>query len=395
MISPSRSRPSSAPGRSALQGNHSRAKPASWAEESSRTAKLGGLFSCPELTLQRHLKQRGLWLPDSCHESILLQCKTSGKLLKREVLKKVLGPSDYEYIQSTNTFGLESRRIRRSLRSVLSFGFQLGSGFANWLGVEPQLRENIAATCGLFAAMTMLFDRCLDDLGNGPELLGCVFDEGVMRRLAGSRQGGRELAKIAAHHRVPEIRITLKVVCGFYARAWALADIQADVWQSLNRLLIDAYRAEMRSLCSQGPRETTEVAAATKGLPVQIMFHIALSGAKEHSREACLKGAELARNIGLVVWRADDLIDLLKDLRRGSANALLCEARSLLPPHLTTDDEQVLQCLVENHLLEMSADQLCQTLEQVTTVLESESPQRQTSLDFRQLLLAFARSWGR
>jgi hypothetical protein len=345
-----------------------------------------------QLVLQRRLKESGLWLPDDRHEFVLSRCKARGKLLTQQVLINILDPFDHEFLRSADAFRVESRRFRRSLASVLSFGFYLGGAFADWLEVRHQ-RENIATTCAVFTAMTMLFDLCLDDLPNGAELLLQVLDENAMRRLA---DGGLDLIPIAERHPIPEIRITLKMLCSFYHRARVLAEasLGTELWRRTDDLIMDAYRAEVRSVKSHNQGELADAAAATKSLPVQIMFHLAMAGDPGRGSQAYLEGASLAREIGAMLWLTDDLADLVKDGRSGNANAILCEARSLLPPELAADADSVIKCLIDDQLVEKKADAVCRTLGNLTAFLEPHCASGSAELDFRHLLAAFVRSWS-
>src|ERR1700722_2205410 len=392
MTSPSRSRPSPVPGRFGIPVNRARCMPSCPAPP--RSADLAESVAVnPQLVLRHRLKESGLWLPDDRHEFVLSRCKARGELLKKEVLKDVLDPSDNGFVGTADAFGVENRRFRRSLASVLSFGFHLGAAFADWLKVRQQ-RENIATTCALFAAMTMLFDLCLDDIPNGADILFQVLDESAMRRLVG---GGLDLIPIAARHSVPEIRITLKMLFAFYERSRALAETSRDtkLWRHINDLVMDAYRAEMRTLQAHNLGELAETAAAAKRLPVEIMFHLAVAGDPGQSTEAYLEGARLAREIGGMLWLTDDLADLVKDLRSGSANAIVCEARTLLPHGFAADEGLVMRCVIDNQLVEQKADAVCRTLGHVTAFLEPYRPSCPEDLDFRHLLWTFVRSWSK
>jgi hypothetical protein len=343
--------------------------------------------------LVHRLQELGLLIPKERQRAILLECKARGRTLKREMLKALLGPGDYGYLHSERAFGLRDDRFRKSIGSILASGYFMGFGLTAYLGTGRDPCPDAAEVCALFNAMIMMFDLCLDDVRGGAEDLSRVFDEGTMVRLADDPGAGIEIAADAGSPYRPEIRILFKVVCAFYsmARRNARGSLDSETWGRLNALLVDAYRAEIRSVYGLAPLDRSAAAAATKILPFEIMLQIAMLGnaalTASHHASAC----DLARNIGTVLWLADDLTDLAKDLDAGSVNALVCEAQGLHSLELPEDRCELRRRLLTGEFIGRAVERLGSSLDRVARALDAVEPCRPELRDFRDLILAFAR----
>ena len=355
-------------------------------------------------SLVLHLQDTGLWIPRARQRFTMTERRMRGEAVQREVLAAALGAPDHAYLRSEASFGAGNHRLRRDLPRILAFGYDVGACFHAFLGGDPAGGPAAASTCALFNAGIVLFDRVCDDVAGGVAELSRAFDGATMERLADDPRGAPALLAAARAHPSPEIRILLKVVSAFYTRARdaaarPLAAGDTGAFRRLNELLLQAYGAQIRAAGAppaSGGLEAVEAVGAVETaaraksiLPFEVMLQVAALGDAAPDPPAAARA--LARDVGTVFWLADDLVDLCKDLRTHSANALLCEARRTyaITARSPDGDAHLLRRLLEGPLLDQAVERLGSSLASVARALDAAP----STPRFRDLLAAYVGVW--
>lgn len=285
------------------------------------------------------LRSLGAWIDDERFNTLRERSRRCGRAIEDGLVAGILGPQDHAYLYSEGAFGTAGAGPGRRLPLVLSFGFYLGAGLHDRLGLPEAERDEAGRLCALFNLMSMLFDRTIDDVEGGLHELSPWFGRDTMRALSDHPARACQLADTAATAALPELRILLKIIAGFYRQAAAIED--AAGWARLNEKLAVAYGAEMDSLCGQA---ASAEAAAGKTLA---LFDVMLAIAQ--SRGADVENGPLQAfvdNLGRLFWLLDDQVDLVRDVGAGHANSIVSALRAAKPRQATESEEDLLRLLI-------------------------------------------------
>src|ERR1039457_793332 len=177
------------------------------------------LSQCVREGLINLLQGAGLWTSDVQLRAVLAESRTRGADLQQQLVAPALGSADHAYLIAEKAFGIPRHGLRKSIPLSLSFGYYLGAGIHDYLGLDAASRDGAARLCALFNLLTVIFDRTCDDFNRGVTELSRCFGEANMLALADHPRGSHELAEAAGAVQVPEIRILLKIISAFYLQA--------------------------------------------------------------------------------------------------------------------------------------------------------------------------------
>jgi hypothetical protein len=316
-------------------------------------------------SLVQGLESRGLWLADERFEPLREERKHTGAQLLETLVVPALA-EDANALGAERIFGIGNFRLRARLPLSLAFGFDLATQIlVPPGGATPSEAANLAA---LFNFGIALLDRTLDTLDAGGRAITALLDEARLRALIEDPQAHRDLRRASASIASVEARIVIRVVCAFFAHLHA-AGIPPPA-----TLLLEAYRAEM--VCVRGrelsPRASLEAAQRKSTLPFALVGRLARDDADTDA---------LAKRIGTVFWLLDDVVDLVRDLESGDANALVLAASEAVPR--LQDEREPVARLLDSNAVEESVEALCDNLNAARTAAPFMDP----------LVLMYVRNW--
>jgi hypothetical protein len=338
--------------------------------------------------LQRQMQRRGLWIDGDPYREILMARKTLGERLSREIQIPLAELPDAG-ARSIRT----QLRLRSSWSRRLAFGYELSFGFHGFLAGKEPSQSDSAVMGAIFNLGIALFDHVCDNLSEGPRDLACFFDENMLLRLSTTPGAHIDLATDAQRIPDAEIRLLLLTVSAFFMRLENLSRVTRDAekWQTLNRLLLHAYRAQIS--CSRTPLGGSSLKYAQRAimeksiLPFAVILQLIRVCSKEKIEPARERSADrLARQVATVFWLIDDLVDFRDDFRNGHANALL----SVMPPCATA---QRAGLPVSKRIAMPVIDRICMNLSAAVRTCSSAKVRSTSGHGFDAAILAYARKW--
>jgi len=259
-----------------------------------------------------------------------------GRTLEHRLVVPSWGEADHaDYWRER--FEAASGVPRLRLGNPLAFGYELGVAAHAQLYPCHGRRDAVAELCALLHLFISLFDWVTDCSPAGLVELSSVFSEETLRRLAAGLPGVRDFQEEIETVRNHDVRITLKTIGAFFANLHAAARVPADSppWKALERLLVQAYRAEVvaTGLSHLQPSPSEDLAAAKDKsvLPFEIMVAIAAVCEDQPAAGNMDDAFGLVRSIGTMVSLADDVADLLNDYSSGDANTVLLAFATRVP----------------------------------------------------------------
>jgi hypothetical protein len=347
------------------------------------------LSQCVREGLINLLQGAGLWTSDVQLRAVLAESRTRGADLQQQLVAPALGSADHAYLIAEKAFGIPRHGLRKSIPLSLSFGYYLGAGIHDYLGLDAASRDGAARLCALFNLLTVIFDRTCDDFNRGVTELSRCFGEANMLALADHPRGSHELAEAAGAVPVPEIRILLKIISAFYLQAghYAQGGCDKSAWHRLNDKLLAAYRAEIQSVLGEAPTQKT---AADKGL---LLFNVMLGivQLRGDGREGRVVQM-FVDQLGSVFWLLDDLVDLVRDVGTRHVNGIVCQLQAAHPLDAQADEAQLLRLLLHKRVfIDQALDRLASQLTALMAELAAAEPLWPRAGKFRELILAYLR----
>jgi hypothetical protein len=341
----------------------------------------------------QRLQERGLWLAADRYLEILVARQVLGERLCREI------PLPFPTVAAAGaSLNTAERRFRTRLPRRLSFGYEMSFGFHSFLTGREPLSQKAAILGAIFNLGIILFDHVCDNLTEGVRNPADFFDEKLLGRLDSSPHAHAELAKTAQCVVDPEVRSFLQTVSVFFARLECSARVPRDseVRRTLNRLLVRAYRAQIR--CSDvrrggGQKSAFLLSAKEKStLPFSVILQL-IRVCDENARGVRDRSANrLVRQIARVFWLIDDLADLERDFRRGHANVILLRAGASRMSSSEATGGKTGPLALED-FIEEAIDQVCVDLAAAASSLRDANVKSSSGHAFDEVLLAYVRKW--
>jgi hypothetical protein len=355
--------------------------------------------------LVHELEASGLWMDTAAYNSFRREQKGIGERLKRQLLRKVLGESDYAFLSSEAIFGSSNHHYRSKVPFVLAFGYELGGGLYDLLGGPREQTASIGELCSVFNLGICTFDLICDHY---PDLFGEFsekFNENVLLRLGKDAGACQTLAASADQVPTPELRLLLKIISWVFfklkrvappRRQMAQREQPEAIGQDLSSLLVDAYRAEINSSTSRemSQADLIEISRSKSTLPFSIINQIAHTVAAPQDQETTKSVDLLASHIATIFWLADDLSDVVRDLQAAALNSILVQAgsKTRLAPD-PAQDKSVLSRLLDGHYIEDVSGKIRKAISSVNSILACDKEHRDQAGHFRKVVLFYVRSW--
>lgn len=329
----------------------------------------------------------GLWASGDAYWDYMRDQNELGRRLAREALRERLSEDVVAAIGAEAIFAASNRKFRRRMPVALAFGYTLGSELM--LLPNDGRGQGRSLLCSFFNLGISVFDLVCDSDDELVAELGRAFDGASLTQLSADPKTATDvLRRRASGTASMEIRFLLALIAIFFEEAR-----QTDtVSPQLSLLLDQAYRAEMDSLAAQqATLEERETAARLSSqLPFAIMAEIATIGSNDENGELI---TQLAGEFGGAFAVADDLIDLVPDMRAGALNTLLLSVGVLPGEKEFERDYQAAIQLLDQDLLDQAADRVRAKMEDAIALLSDERLDPQAAERLRTALVCYLRSW--
>jgi len=355
--------------------------------------------------LVHELEASGLWMETASFNSLRTEQKGVGERLKRQLLREVLGESDYAFLSSETIFGSSNHHYRSKIPFVLAFGYELGGGLYDLLGGPSDQTATIGELCSIFNLGICTFDLICDHYPDLFAEFSEKFNESVILRLGKDAEACQTLAASANQVPTAELRLLLKIISWVFfelqrvapaRRQMAQREQQDAISQDLSLLLVDAYRAEINSATSRemSQADLIEISRSKSTLPFTIINQIAHTVAAPQDQETTRYVDLLASHIATIFWLADDLSDVVRDLQAAALNSILVQAgsKTRLAPD-PAQDRSVLSRLLDGHYIEGVSEKIGKAISSVNRILACDKEHSDQAGHFRKVVLFYVRSW--
>ena len=192
---------------------------------------------------------------------------------------------------------------------------------------QPQ--HHAAAVLGaVFNTGIALFDYLVDESSLGGALFDAVNPDIVGGLLDPASGAQAELARAGRLATDPRLRLLLAIVGAFATLSQRLVGSGGNhaAGRDLSQLVAALFHAEravsVGRAARANPGDLLPALETKSALPSLTLLHIAMIGSSAPS-PLTTRARQAAAALGHVLWRVDDLVDLLTDCRTGSPSALL------------------------------------------------------------------------
>jgi hypothetical protein len=208
---------------------------------------------------------------------------------------------------------------------MLAFGHEQALALEQLTEVPATARQLVAESCAVFSALLSVFDYVVDEAGQAAVVFGVEQDA-----VAGLfRADGAEARLAETYQRVADVRVRLLLamfaILGRQLRELYGRFQNAQAWAALQKEMRRLFTAERTSTLGRWQtlaqlRRLSDSSRAKSVLPfVTLLRVVALAGLEPGPSVAALRATTA---LGRAVSQADDLVDLLTDLRRGAPSPL-------------------------------------------------------------------------
>jgi len=349
-------------------------------------------------TLVHKLEAASVWPEVGPHNILMRGQKALGERLKSELLSEVLGRIDFACLNSETIFGVANQRFRARLPFVISFGYELGSGFSTLLHGECEHTAEVARICGMFNLGVSMFDLIYDNYPDLFEEFAKTFNERILTRLEDDLWACQDLEIRSKDVLTDELRVLLKIIAWFFSRLHLLSKAvgRSEAWDKLSSLLLEAYRTELHSADATAHAEDdlVKVAQAKSTLPFSIIHQVArLCSAWTHPEvERAIDS--VVSHVATTFWLTDDLVDVVPDFQAGDLNVILAQAG--IGERQTRElsrNYPVLVRLLEGSYIEEAASRVQSSLVSMVNILQSDNFRNEEAAHFCNVVLSYTRNW--
>ncbi len=251
-----------------------------------------------------------------------------GLTLRREIIADIPGGHSFDRLED-----LEPDLWRR-VPLIAGLGYRQTALFQSISSCphlsHSDLERQAAILGGAFNLVITLVDHCIDERGAGESIF-LVLNEAVIKGIfASPGKAAVQLQLMARESQTlaEQFLLSLIALCCSYGENLLALTGNNEAWKSLGGVILLLLQSE-RELAAASWASPSEMrrmlpSVETKSaLPSLACMHIAcLAHAPSESEvDGALRAT--AERIGKLFWRIDDIVDLLKDWRSGSPNALL------------------------------------------------------------------------
>ncbi len=276
---------------------------------------------------------------------------------------------------------------------IVGLGFRQTSVFQSLLPPGSALERQAAVLGGIFNLVITLVDHSVDERGAGESTFR-KLNEATMRAIFANPDKAQvqlHAMAIASHNLQEQFLLSLIARCCSRGAALLRTTGNVQAWSDLGNVTLALLQAESQMSSSQwksyeDARALLPQMETKSSLPSLACLHIACLA---HTPPAGILDAELrsaAAHMGRVFWLVDDLVDILKDLRSGTPNAVLLRLakRSALQKRPYVSDTDIYY----------EADACAEELATMTGVGPNSSVSlNQNVLEFERLLIAGWTAW--
>jgi len=213
---------------------------------------------------------------------------------------------------------------------IVGLGFRQTSVFQSLLPPGSAMERQAAVLGGIFNLVITLVDHSVDERGAGESTFR-KLNETTMRAIFANPEKAQEQLQamaLASHNLQEQLLLSLIALCCSHGAALLRTTGNVQAWSELGDVTLALLRAESQISASQWKsyedvRALLPQMETKSSLPSLACLHIACLA---HTPPAGIVDAELravAAHMGRVFWLVDDLVDVLKDLRSGTPNAVL------------------------------------------------------------------------
>jgi hypothetical protein len=211
---------------------------------------------------------------------------------------------------------------------MAGLGFRQTELFGSLLQITPDAGAESAILGGAFNAAIALFDYLIDETGAGERLFSLLTERVVRAIFAEPDQARQVLAETAA--RTKDARecylFALIAFCAETGQRMLMASGNGPAWMALGETIGRLFESQRRIAGLSWPlrdeaRRLLPILEAKSCLPSHAALQIAQLAEECPGHSADLKPAAL--RLGRIFWLIDDLVDVLKDLRTGTPNAVV------------------------------------------------------------------------
>jgi hypothetical protein len=243
---------------------------------------------------------------------------------------------------------------------LFALGYQQTWALGRMLGVAPGSKD-AALLGGTFNAAIVVMDYLLDERGLHRELFGLLQKELVVSIFNPRCDWEAELARAYEGIRDPRLKFffSLFALCASEGRALYGRTRNDAAWMELGltvgRLLVAEHNVSFAAQASSGAALSPEDVEAKSVLPSVAMLHIAALASPPPAAPGEREQA-VARALGQIFCRVDDLVDLVRDCRRGAPNSLVQRLGERLPQSAEgVASDGALYDLIDDAALELAA----------------------------------------
>jgi hypothetical protein len=275
-------------------------------------------------TIRVALAARGLEFDLDHYSSELAKQRDNGCQLRTEILAASLRTPDVRRFEELDP------AFWRRIPVTVDFGFRQASVLQSLIGAATQWEREAAVLGGAFNLAITLIDYLVDELGLGTRVFGLLSKQMVYGMFSAPRQAQQKLAETAnGGASLPEqFLFGLLAYCCASGFQLVSKTGNQDAWEDLGRIVGQLLIAEAEVASVTWPtraeaRRLLPSVEAKSCLPSVATLHIARLAYSAAASKLSDEMLAAATQLGNVVWRIDDLVDLLKDLRTGTPNSVL------------------------------------------------------------------------
>jgi squalene-hopene/tetraprenyl-beta-curcumene cyclase len=271
------------------------------------------------------LRAHGFVMPDAEYQAAAREQWQLGCWLRDRALPERLAGSvtirDYQQIAAADP------SLWHQLPLMAALGFRQTRVLLGLMPGSFRAADTAALLGAVFNTGIALFDYLVDESPTGTGLFD-VLNEDVVRGIFEPDIAARvELDRAGEHASDPRLRLLLGLVAAFGTLGKELVQRSGTDagWPELRRLVMSLFEAEHAvsvNRCAPDKARDLLPALETKSaLPSLTLLQVARMAGSAIGPSAPAERAAAA--LGHILWRIDDLVDLLTDCRRGTPTALL------------------------------------------------------------------------
>jgi hypothetical protein len=244
-----------------------------------------------------------------------------GPWLRNEALSELVMPGGFSTAKAAPDLDLFAR-----LPGVAAFGFAQAMELQRVAPTSAAVDREVAVIAGAFNAAISLLDYLVDECDEGLALFELLNTNLVADIFVSPEATHRTLAEAGRCTLDPRVEVLLKLVGACMTGSWRLykRSRNDEAWSQLATLVMRIHVAEHRvsGMRRQSRAEVHDLipdVEVKSALPSAVIAQVAaLVRSKEEGQ--CL--ARVSVNLGQVIWRIDELVDVYADSRRAAPSSL-------------------------------------------------------------------------